>query len=608
MSAAFADSGTGYDCAIESDPYIPGGNGANAWTNQNNFFRSVRNFIIDTTSVPVATQAIGVHWQVAQATSLQDITVKMSAANGTKHIGIYMENGSGGFMSDITTTGGINGLQLGNQQFTFRSISVSGAVNGIYGTWNWEGANYIVDSTVTSTETFILTSTDQSSSFAGSIVIDNAKLTKVTNGVKSSAGKVALTGSSDIALWMQGSVYSTSGTRTYEQKAASSYTKPSGLLDSDGKIFGKSRPQYQAYSASEFKSVKAAGAKGDGVTDDTAAIQTLLTEYAACYIIYFDSGTYNVTDTLVIPEGAIIVGEFFPVILASGSAFSDESKPKVVVRVGKSGDSGSVEISNMIFSGVGGSSGAIMMEWNVAAKSAGDAGLWDSHFRLGGAKGTDIQVGTCSNATTTSTKTACNAAYLGLHVTSGSSGYFENMWVWAADHDLDDTAQGNLNTFSARGVLVESTDPTWFVGTASEHHALYQYNFNGAESVFIGLAQTETPYYQPSPAVPSPFKASRSSDPTYPSDLKSAWAFYVQKSKNILVGGAGFYSFFSSYNQACITPLTCQTQSVNIDSSSSNIRFYNLNNVGTTNQLSVGEKALIPAKIKFPADYDILVD
>lgn len=66
------------------------------------------------------------------------------------------------------------------------------------------------------------------------------------------------------------------------------------------------------------------------------------------------------------------------------------------------------------------------------------------------------------------------------------------------------------------------------------------------------------PYYQPSPAVPSPFTASRSSDPTYPTGLKSAWAFYVQKSKDILVGGAGFYSFFSAYSQACITPLTCE--------------------------------------------------
>ena len=85
-------------------------------------------------------------------------------------------------------------------------------------------------------------------------------------------------------------------------------------------------------------------------------------QYAGCFIIFIDAGTYSVTDTLVIPEGARIVGEFFPVILASGTRFSDASKPKVVVRVGKSGDSGSVEISNMIFSTVGGSSGAIVME------------------------------------------------------------------------------------------------------------------------------------------------------------------------------------------------------------------------------------------------------
>lgn len=620
MSAAFSNSGTGYDAAIEADPYIPGGNGANYWTNQNNFFRSVRNFIIDTTAVPVGTQAIGIHWQVAQATSLQDITVKMSAASGTKHIGIYMENGSGGFMSDVTTTGGINGLQLGNQQFTFRSISVSNAVNGIYGTWNWgmtfinttidsctngfylttggnssaptDGANYILDTVVTNTPTFILTSTNQATEFAGSLVIDNAVLTGVTNGVMTAGGPVALAGSSNIDLWFQGSIYTPTGTRTYAQQTGASYSKPAGLLDSNGNVFGKSRPQYEAYAASQFQSVKASGAKGDGVTDDTAAIQAVLAAYAGCKIIYFDAGTYLVTDTIVIPEGTTVVGEFFPVILASGLAFASEATPKVVVQVGSSGESGTVEISNMLFSAVGGSSGAIMMEWNVAATAAGDAGLWDSHFRLGGAVGTNIEVAKCSN-TSSATDGSCNTAYLGLHVTAGSSGMFENVWVWAADHDLDDQAQGQINSFSARGVLVESTAPTWFIGTASEHHTLYQYNFNGAENIFIGLAQTETPYYQPLPAVPAPFTASLASDPTYPSGLQSAWAFYVQNSKDILVGGAGFYSFYSAYNQACITPLTCQTQIVNIDTKSTGIRFYNLNTVGTTKQLSVGESGII---------------
>lgn len=50
-------------------------------------FRSVRNFIIDTTAIAPTTEAIGIHWQVAQATSLEAITVKMSAAAGTQHTG-----------------------------------------------------------------------------------------------------------------------------------------------------------------------------------------------------------------------------------------------------------------------------------------------------------------------------------------------------------------------------------------------------------------------------------------------------------------------------------------------------------------------------------------
>ena len=37
----------------------------NWYTNQNNFFRQVRNFVIDLTGLP-ATTGTGIHWQVAQ--------------------------------------------------------------------------------------------------------------------------------------------------------------------------------------------------------------------------------------------------------------------------------------------------------------------------------------------------------------------------------------------------------------------------------------------------------------------------------------------------------------------------------------------------------------
>lgn len=54
---------------LSSDYYFPGGNGAEWYINQNNFYRQVRNFVIDTRNVPNG-QIAGLHWQVAQATSL----------------------------------------------------------------------------------------------------------------------------------------------------------------------------------------------------------------------------------------------------------------------------------------------------------------------------------------------------------------------------------------------------------------------------------------------------------------------------------------------------------------------------------------------------------
>lgn len=73
----------------------------NLWTNQNNFFRQVRNFKVDLTAQPFTT-GTGIHWQVAQATSLQNIVFNMRTDGGTANVqqGVFIENGSGGFMTD----------------------------------------------------------------------------------------------------------------------------------------------------------------------------------------------------------------------------------------------------------------------------------------------------------------------------------------------------------------------------------------------------------------------------------------------------------------------------------------------------------------------------
>jgi hypothetical protein len=51
-------------------------------------YRSVRNLIIDLRRMNATAPAIGIHWQVSQATSLINIVVEMSQENGTQHQGI----------------------------------------------------------------------------------------------------------------------------------------------------------------------------------------------------------------------------------------------------------------------------------------------------------------------------------------------------------------------------------------------------------------------------------------------------------------------------------------------------------------------------------------
>jgi glucan 1,3-beta-glucosidase len=85
--------------------------------------------------VGVAT-VVGVHWQVAQATSISNVWFKMG--RGSENQGMWMENGSGGYFNNLIIDGGKFGLWVGNQQFTSRNITIRDAsVSAIYLNWNW---------------------------------------------------------------------------------------------------------------------------------------------------------------------------------------------------------------------------------------------------------------------------------------------------------------------------------------------------------------------------------------------------------------------------------------------------------------------------------------
>jgi glucan 1,3-beta-glucosidase len=167
-----------------------------------------------------------------------------------------------------------------------------------------------------------------------------------------------------------------------------------------------------------------------------------------------------------------MTGQVWSQLVASGSYFADAQTPQVMLRIGEPNDVGTVEISDILFTSVGALPGLVMVEWNVQAETQGSVGMWDTHFRVGGAIGTELQVAQCPPQT--NIPTGCIAADMMLHLTPNSNGYFENMWAWVADHDIDDPANTMVTVAVGRGILFESEGPTWLYGTASEHSMLYQ--------------------------------------------------------------------------------------------------------------------------------------
>lgn len=623
-TAGFSGSGGTFGL-IDGDPYWTSNLN---WGSTNVFMRQVRNFVFDLTSIPATTEATGIHWPTSQATSLQNVVFEMSAASGTQHTGLFIESGSAGFLTDVTFNGGVVGASIGNQQFTMRNLVFNNCVTAISQLWSWGwvyqgisinncqkgidmsaggtsaqnvGSITLIDSSITNTPIGIITAYTSSSSpaAAGSLIIENVVLNNVPVAVQVTGGSTVLagtTGTTTITGWGEGHEYTPSGPSQFEGPFVPN-TRPASLL-SGSNYYVQSKPQYNTLSASSFQSVRSGGAKGNGVTDDTSALQSVINSAAAAgNVVFFDAGTYLVTSTLLFPPGSKIVGEAYSVIMSSGGYFNNINSPQPVVRVGTAGQTGQVQWSDMVVATQGTQAGAILIEWNLAT-SGTPSGMWDVHTRIGGFTGSDLQVAQCPS-TATSVNTACIGAYMSMHVTASASGlYMENNWFWTADHDMDSSSLSQLTIYSGRGLYIESTAGTfWLVGTAVEHHTLYQYQFANTKNIFAGFLQTETPYYQPSPAAPTPFTVNTAlNDPDFATSCSgqsgncaSAWGLRVLDSSNILIYGAGLYSFFDNYSTTCSNgggAENCQTNIADIESST-NVNIYNLNTVGTTNMLTL---------------------
>ncbi|KAJ3959796.1 hypothetical protein N0V92_003558 [Colletotrichum tropicale] len=343
---------------LSTDVYMGDGAGAdgkdNEWyVNTASFYRQIRNFKIDVTSTDPNAYVCALHYQVAQATSLQ--FVELIAKTGTTQQGLYAENGSGGVLADITFTGGNFGIYAGSQQFTAQRLTFNGCNTAVQIIWDWGwvwkgitvtdsntgfrlvndggdgnvGSAAFMDTSFTNVKQAIVVAPPSSTLATGStgLLLDNIGFSGVSQGVADTTGKTLLDGSSSVLSWVLGPIYN--GTeRTWSSGSSHEWMGILPLLGEktiDGlpnlPYFDKAKPQYESHSTGDFIHLKDY-AKGDGSTDDTVGVQNAFNS-AGGKIIFADAGVYLLSDTVTIPAGTKIVGETWTQFAATGSKFGD---------------------------------------------------------------------------------------------------------------------------------------------------------------------------------------------------------------------------------------------------------------------------------------------
>lgn len=322
-------------------------------------------------------------------------------------------------MEDLIFNGGNVGFFAGNQQFTVRNLTFNNCNTAVYQNWGWifiykeiniidcdigfdfsqggevitTGSIIVQDSTFTNVNTGLVTEFQGNSTpiTAGTLVLDNVNFDNTPVGLAFPNGTVILEGNQIVPSFIQGRTYTayedvevidglscyeptTTSERVQEQVAAP--PKPASLLDPSGNFYSRSRPQYEGVPLESFVSAFDFGCAGDGVTDDTSCIQGFFNSIQTDQIAFVDHGAYVIRDTITIPNTIKIVGEIWPMFMVDGtsSTFSNFNNPQPAFRVGEPGDSGAVEMTELVFETLGPAPGAIMVEWNLAQTSQGSNG------------------------------------------------------------------------------------------------------------------------------------------------------------------------------------------------------------------------------------------
>jgi sugar lactone lactonase YvrE len=240
--------------------------------------------------------------------------------------------------------------------------------------------------------------------------------------------------------------------------------------------------------------VRTLGLKGDGVSDDTAALQKAIAEHR---VLYFPMGNYVVKDTIELRPDTVFIGlhpdQTQIDLLDSTPGFQGVGAPKPLL-VAPRGGRNIVTGIGLYTGGI--NSRAVGTMWMAGAESQMD----DVRF-LGG-HGTNGPNGTRENPYNSNLsgdpdpRRVWDSQYPSLWITHGGGGTFANIWT--------------PSTFAQTGLYISDTmTPGRIYQISSEHHARTEAKLDHVENWEIYALQTEGERWESEAASSIEINASR---------------------------------------------------------------------------------------------------